>query len=89
MLCALRKNSRYGIRIYLFKFKGDGCVVVDSLFFVAPIVYEGFEIGPCFVMKYLEPSKEGEERAIYFTIIINLISCDCYCSVSLPHGAVV
>ena len=57
MLCALRKNSRYGIRIYLFKIKGDGCVVVDSLFFVAPIVYEGFEIGACFVMKYLEPSK--------------------------------
>ena len=39
-----------------FKFKGDGSVVVDSLLFVAPIVYEGFVTVPCFVMNYLVPS---------------------------------
>ena len=33
--------------------KGDGYVVVDSLFVVAAIVCLGLVFGPCFVMQYL------------------------------------
>ena len=29
----------------------DGSIVVDSLFIVAPIVYGGFVLHPCFVMQ--------------------------------------
>ena len=28
------------------------------------------------------------ERAGCFTLFVFLMSCDCYCSVALPHGAV-
>ena len=28
-----------------------------------------------------------EERASCFTVIVLFLSCDCKCSVSLPHGA--
>ena len=31
---------------------------------------------------------DGEERAYFFTLIISLKSCDCKCSVALPHGPV-
>ena len=30
---------------------------------------------------------DGEERAGYFTLFDFLVSCDCYCSVALSHGA--
>ena len=33
-------------------------------------------------------SKRERERAGCFTFIVVLMSCDCYCSVGLPHGAV-
>ena len=44
---------------YVYTCSSSKAMVVLLLihFFVAPIVYEGFEIGPCFVMKYLEPSQ--------------------------------
>ena len=31
---------------------------------------------------------DGEERAGCFTLFVFLVSCDCYCSVALPHGDV-
>ena len=38
---------------------------------------------PGFVKQHID----GEERAGYFTLIVFLVDCDCYCSVALPHGA--
>ena len=35
---------------------------------------------------YNHPGKE--ERAGCFTLIVFLMSCDCLCSLTLPHGAV-
>ena len=31
---------------------------------------------------------DKEERAVCFVLIVFLMSCDCYCSVALPHAAV-
>ena len=31
---------------------------------------------------------DGEERAASFTLIVFLITRDCYCSIAYPHGAV-
>ena len=31
---------------------------------------------------------DGEERAASFTLIVFLITHDCYCSIAYPHGAV-
>ena len=33
---------------------------------------------------------DGDERAaaVSFTLIVFLITCDCYCSIAFPHGAV-
>ena len=48
--------------------------------------------GPCFVLQYLvsflvlQTSLDEEERAVCFTLIVFLISCDYWCSVSLPRG---
>ena len=33
-------------------FQGGGCVVVNALFSVTPIVCGGFVFGPCFVVQY-------------------------------------
>ena len=30
----------------------------------------------------------GEERAGCFTLFFSLVSCDCKCSMALPHGAI-
>ena len=66
-------------------------VVVDSLFIVLlPL----FVFCPRFVMHYLhvvsflvlQSYRRG--RAVCFTFIVSLVSCDCHCSVALPHGAV-
>ena len=49
---------------------------------------------PCFVMQYfvsflaLQSSCWGRERAASFTLIVFLITRDCYCSIAFPHGAV-
>ena len=65
--------------------------MVNSLFVV---VCDGFVIGPCFVMQYLLSflfcnNLAEEERAGCFTFIAFLLPCGCYCSLSLPHSAVV
>ena len=49
--------------------------------------------GPWFVIQYFVSFKfcnplDWEERAGYFTFIVFLMSCYCYCYVALPHGAV-
>ena len=46
-------------------------------------------LGPCFGMQYLASFLAEEERAISFTLMVCLMSCDCWCSVALPQGAVV
>ena len=47
-------------------------------------------IVPCFVVhcfvSFLVLGKR--ERAGCFTLFVFLVSCECYCSVALPHGAV-
>ena len=47
----------------------------------------------CLAMQYLVSflvlqSFVGEERASCFTLIVLLMSRDCYCPVTLPHSAV-
>ena len=42
----------------------------------------------CFVSFKVLNHLDGEERAGCFTLFVFLVSCDCYCSVALPHGAV-
>ena len=32
---------------------------------------------------------DGEERAASFTLIVFLITRDCYCSIALPYGGLV
>ena len=49
--------------------------------------------GPCFAIQYLVSflvcnHSAREERADRFILIVYLLSCDCKCSVSLPHGVV-
>ena len=48
---------------------------------------------PCFVIYYLLvvsflvlQSSCREEKAGCVTLIVSLVSCDCRCSVALPHG---
>ena len=53
----------------------------------------GSVFGLCFGMHYFVAflvlqSCDEEEKANCFAIIVSLMSCDCYCSVSLPHAAV-
>ena len=48
---------------------------------------------PCFVVHIFESflvcnHLAGEERTDCFATFVFLVSCDCYCSVALPHGAV-
>ena len=46
--------------------------------------------GLCFVMHYLVPflvCNHVEKRAVCFTLVFLLMSCDCNCSAALPHGA--
>ena len=31
---------------------------------------------------------DGKEMACWFNFIVCLMSCDCYCSLSLPHSAI-
>ena len=51
-------------------------------------------LDPCFVVQYsvsfldLANYLAGEERTSCFTSIGFLISCVCYCSLTLSHGAV-
>ena len=51
-----------------------------------------FKVGSCFTVSFLvlQSSYWGRvrERAGCFTFIFLLMSGDCYCSVSLPHGVV-
>ena len=49
--------------------------------------------GLCFVMHYLVfflffNHLDEEDRADCFALIVFLMSCDCWRSVALPHGAV-
>ena len=67
--------------------------MVGILFIVNSVVSKGFVIGPCFVMQYLLSFLfcnylAEEERAGCFTLIAFLLPCGCYCSLSLPHSAV-
>ena len=34
----------------------------------------------------LQSSWWGRERAVFFTLFVFLLSCDCYCAVALPQG---
>ena len=76
--------------IYLLA-SGD-FVVVTSLFIVALIVCWSFVLGSCLVMQCLVfflvcNHLAGEGRAGCFTLIVFLLPCGCWCSVSLPHIA--
>ena len=62
-------------------------------FIVALIVCGSFVFVPCFAIQYLLSilvlhSFAREERADCFILIVFLLSCDCKCSVYLPHGVV-
>ena len=58
------------------------CLLLLSLF-----------VGICFVMQYfvsflfLKSCLAEAERASFFTSIVFLVTCGCYCSVALPRGA--
>ena len=64
------------------------------LLYVRTIVFWGSVFGPCFVMHYLVFLRfffnrlDEEDRADCFALIVFLMSCDCWCSVALPHGVV-
>ena len=71
-------------------------VVVDLLFFVAPIVCGNPVFSPCFVMHYLvsflvlqSSLRRRESWLLYFLVIVFLMSYDCKDSEALPHGALV
>ena len=62
------------------------------LLFVAPIV--GFCVCSmfcctllCILSSFAVIMHDGEERAGWFILSVFLMSCYCYCSVALPHGA--
>ena len=42
----------------------------------------------CFVSFLFCNHLDGEERSGCFALLVFLVSCDCYCSVAIPHGAV-
>ena len=41
----------------------------------------------CIKRLYFCHHLDGEVKAGCFTLIVFLMSCDCYCSVALPQGA--
>ena len=48
---------------------------------------------PCFVVQCLDVLSSFAiiltgKRADCFTFFVFVVSCDCYCSVALPHGTV-
>ena len=43
----------------------------------------------CFVSFLVFSRLDGEERAVCLTLFVFMVSYDCYCSVALPHGALV
>ena len=56
----------------------------------SPLVY-GSVFGTCFAIHCLVSTlvlMRERERADFFTFIVFLVSFDCECSVTLPHGAV-
>ena len=64
-------------------------VVVDSLFIVALIVCGGSVFGLCLGMQYLVYLLFFATILMScFILIVFLVSCDCLCSVLLPHDAV-
>ena len=50
--------------------------------------WEGVDIWPQIRPRKIPDLLAAEERAGCFTLIVFLMSCDCSCSVSLPHNAV-
>ena len=79
-------HSGLGCRPFL----GGGSVDVHSAFIVAPIV-EALRLFLCFVLQYCVSfvalqSPRCESLFLYFVVF--LVSCDCFCYVALPHGAV-
>ena len=63
-------------------FQGDGSVVVDSLFLIAPDVCGFLCLVPVFVMQYIMSFLVFftlEERAGCFTLIVFLLSCSGTC----------
>ena len=67
-------------------FHGDGSVVVDSLFLIAPDVCGFLCLVPVFVMQYLMSFLvffTVEERAGCFTLIVFLLSCRDTCKYAM------
>ena len=66
-----------------------GSVDVDSLFYVPHIVCWGSVFGPRFAFNYLVSFLvlPSTWRGC-FALTVFLMSCDCYCSMAPPQGAV-
>ena len=85
MLCF--DNSRIqgedpSLWLHCCTFQGDGSVVVDSLFLIAPDVCGFLCLVPVYVMQYLMSFLvffTVEERAGCFTLIVFLLSCSSTC----------
>ena len=55
--------------------------MIDSLFIIALIVHGGYVFGLCFyavlrVLSCFADHLDGKERAVCFTSIVSLVSCD-------------
>ena len=69
-----------------------GSVVADLFSIVAPVVgvlcLFLFYYAILSVISSFCNHLDGEKRVDCFTLTVFLMSCDCYCFVALPHGAV-